>query len=75
MYIRVHAIPGAKRERVVKEDDTTYLIAVKEPAERNLANGRIAELVAEEMGISTAQVRLLTGHRSCSKLYSIERSL
>jgi uncharacterized protein YggU (UPF0235/DUF167 family) len=38
MYIRVHANPGARKERVMKIDDTTYQVAVKEPAERNMVN-------------------------------------
>lgn len=72
MYIRVQAIPGARRERVTKKDDTTYLIEVKEPRERNLANARIREILARELGVTTAQVQMLTGHRSSSKMYSID---
>lgn len=72
MYIRVHAIPGAKKETVTKEDDDVLYISVKEPAEQNLANKRIREILAENIGVSVAQVRLLTGHHSRSKLYSVE---
>jgi uncharacterized protein YggU (UPF0235/DUF167 family) len=73
MYIRVHAHPGARKERVVRESESTFLISVKEPAERNMANGRIREILAEELGIPVTQIRLLTGHRSSSKMYSVER--
>lgn len=72
MYIRVHAIPNAKKEKVIREDESTYTIAVKEPASQNFANKRIREILAHEMGISLAQITLLTGHRSSSKMYSIE---
>ena len=73
MYVRVHAVPGAKKERVTKESETVFYIAVKEPAEQNLANKRIREIVAQECGVSTTQVKMLTGHRSCSKMYSVDK--
>ncbi len=71
MYVRVHAVPGARKERITKKDETTFHIAVKEPAQQNLANKRIREMLAQEFNVSVAQVRMLTGHRSSTKLYSI----
>ena len=75
MFVRVHAVPGARKERITKEDATTFTICVKEPAERNLANKRIRDILALEFGVSPLQVRLLTGHRSSSKMYSVEVSV
>lgn len=72
MYVRVHATPGAKKERVTKDDDRVFYIAVKEPAERNMANARIREILAREFKVRPAQVTMLTGHRSSSKMYSVE---
>lgn len=72
MYIRVHAVPSAKKEKIIRDSATTFTIAVKEPAERNCANKRIREIVAMECGVSPQQVTMLTGHRSCSKMYSVE---
>lgn len=74
MYIRVHAIPGARNESVTKEKDGVLYIAVREKAERNMANKRIREIVAQEYGVPLTQVTLLTGHRSSSKMYSIEHA-
>lgn len=72
MYIRVHAVPSAKKEKVTRDSEAVFTIAVKEPAERNCANKRIREIVARECGVTPQQVTLLTGHRSCSKMYSVE---
>ena len=72
MYVRVHVIPGARKERVVREEGNVFQISVREPAERNMANGRIREILAQELGVPVAQVRMLTGHRSSSKMYSVE---
>jgi len=73
MYIRVHVIPSSRRERIVEENEMTLRVEVREPAERNLANKRIKEILAEKFGVALAQVTMLTGHRSSSKMYSIDQ--
>ena len=71
MYIRVHAAAGGKRETVKQESVGVYAISVREPAERNLANIRIRELLAGELKVPLAAVRLINGHHSPTKLFSI----
>lgn len=71
MYVRVHAVPDARKERV-EEKEGSLTIWVKEPAAQNLANRRIRELVAQHYGVGVERVRMLTGHRSSSKMYSVE---
>lgn len=71
MYIRVRVTPSARKERIVREDKDTFYISVKEPAERNLANTRIKEILAYELKVPLSSVRLLTGHHSSSKMYSV----
>lgn len=72
MYVHVRAVPGAKKERITKESDTEFYIEVREKAERNMANRRIIELLGVAFGVKVNQVKMLTGHRSPSKMFSIE---
>lgn len=72
MYVHVRAIPGAKKERVTKVSPTEFQIQIREPAERNMANKRIIELLAYEFTTTPTQVKMLTGHRSSSKMFSID---
>lgn len=72
MYIKVRVHPEARKEEVVKKDDTHYEIWVKEPALRNLANTRIVELVAREFKLVIGKVRIISGHHSPSKILSID---
>ena len=67
MYVHVHVVPNARKERVQEEKEGSLMIWVKEPAEQNQANRRIRELVAQQHGVRTERVRMLTGHRSSSK--------
>jgi uncharacterized protein YggU (UPF0235/DUF167 family) len=71
MYIKVHVYPGMKKERVIRQAPHTYEIVLKVPAERNLANARVGEIVAELYAVPLTSIRLVTGHRSPSKIIEI----
>jgi len=69
MYLKVVAHPGAKKEMVTKKKEHSFEIRVKEPAERNLANERIRELLAQKFLINSKVVRLISGHHSSRKIF------
>ena len=72
MYIRVEVRPGARKESLLQTDDKTYVIAVKEPAERNLANIRVREVLANHLTLPIGKVRMISGHRSPRKIFAID---
>lgn len=72
MYVRVVVYPGAKKESVTSTGESRYEIKVKEPAERNLANVRLRELVAQEYRVDFKKVRLISGHQSNRKIFSVD---
>lgn len=74
MYIRVRVHAGAKKE-VFEKDGDVLLVSVKEPAEQNLANVRVLELVAKHFGILPKQIRIISGHHSPTKLLSLPDSV
>lgn len=70
MYIRVEVKPGAKKESIKKKKvEHSFLITVKEPAEKNSATRRVRELVAEEYGVRPKDLRLLSGYQSPRKIF------
>lgn len=71
MYVRVQVRPGARRESVIQTDEKTYTIAVKELAAENRANERVREVLAEYLLLPLAQVRMISGHRSGRKVFSV----
>lgn len=73
MYIKVMATPGAKKESVSGSAEVGFKISVKQPAEQNLANRRIIELVAAELHAPVHSVRILTGHHSRSKMLVVDK--
>ena len=72
MYVKVRVFPGMKKERVTKTAPHTYELVVKAPARQNAANHRVRELMAAAYGVPTGSVRIVTGHRSPSKVLDIE---
>ncbi len=70
-YVKVKVMPGAKREKVERVDETTFSIAVKEPAKQNLANERVKVVLARELKVVPGKLRLVAGFRSPNKIFSI----
>lgn len=69
MYIKVRVVAGAKKEEVTQEAADHFKIFIKEPAERNLANSRILEIVRAKF--PGQNVQIVNGHHSPSKLLSV----
>lgn len=70
MYIKVRVKADARAEEVVKEKDDHFVISVREPAERNLANKRIIEILRNMF--PDKDVRIVNGHHSPSKLVAVD---
>lgn len=71
MYIKIKVISNAKKELVKKINDNSYAISVREPAERNLANKRVCQIIAREMKVNEKQARIISGFHSPSKIISV----
>lgn len=74
MYVKVEVNPDAKREKLVQVSKDRLKISVREPAERNLANKRVAELIATYFSVPTKHVRLISGHHSPVKMFSVDET-
>jgi len=71
MYVRVTVYPGAKKAGLKVIGENRLEIMVREPAEQNLANEKVKELVAAHYGITEKQIRMISGHHSSRKMLSI----
>lgn len=71
MYIRVRVAAGVKKEVFEAVSADSFLVSVKDPAEQNMANKRVLELVGEHFGVSPRSIRIISGHHSPSKILSI----
>lgn len=72
MYIKVKATAGAKKEKFEQSGKDLFKISVKEKAERNMANGRLREVLADHFSLPLGKIRLISGHHSPSKIFSVD---
>lgn len=72
MYVKVKVFAGAKKESFEQKSDDHFEVAVKEKAERNMANKRVIELMSEYFKVPAGKVRIISGHHSPSKILSID---
>jgi len=70
MYIHIKAKTEMKKEEVVQISVDHYEIAVREPAERNLANKRILEIL--QTLFPDKIIKIINGHHSKSKLIAVD---
>lgn len=75
MYVHARVRAGAKKEEVEDAGDNRLRIAVREPAEQNLANRRVIGPVARHYRAVPGKVRLVSGHRSPSKILSVDTDI
>jgi uncharacterized protein len=73
MKIFVKAKPAAKEDRVEKVDDVNFVVSVKEPPVQGRANAAITKILAGYFGVSSFQVKLVSGFSSKQKIFEIEK--
>jgi uncharacterized protein YggU (UPF0235/DUF167 family) len=71
MFIKVKVTAGSRKEKIEKKSDDHFIVSVKEPAERNLANNRVCEIIAMNFNVNRKAVKIINGHQSSSKILSI----
>lgn len=69
MYIKVRVIAGYRKEEITEDEKGSFTMRLREPAERNLANSRVLEILRQRF--PGRDVRIINGHHSPSKMVSI----
>ncbi len=72
MYIKVKVTAGARKEKLVRTSEDHFEIFVREKAERNMANARVREMIAEFFGVPNGRAKLISGHHSPGKIFNVE---
>lgn len=75
MYIKAIVTAGAKKESIVAKKSDHFEISVKEKAEKNLANKKVIELLANYFKVPIKKVRIINGHHHPHKLLVVDAEL
>ena len=71
MHVTVKVKAGARKESVKEVSPERFEISVREEAEHNQANLRIVDILAERFGVPVKCIRMIKGHRTSSKMFTI----
>lgn len=71
MYLKATVIADSKVEKIEKIKDEVYKIFVKQPAENNLANKRVLEIVKNFPECVGKRVKIISGHQKSSKKFEV----
>ncbi len=69
MRVSVTVRPGSKEEVVEKQEDGTYFIIVKAPAERRRANAAVVKFLSKYFN---ANMHMVSGFKSRHKIVEFE---
>ena len=69
--LRLRVVPGARRSEIVGRHGEAWKVRVTAPPERGAANDAVLELLAEALGVSARDVRLVSGHGSRDKMVEL----
>ena len=75
MYLKVKVFPKSKKEEIKKLGPQRFEIKTKAKAEKNLANQRVLEMIAEYFEVETKDVRIINGHHHHSKTLKIDDAI
>ena len=75
LYVKAVVTTGQKKESIVVKKPDHFEISVKEKAERNLANQKVIELIAQYFKVPVKKVRIVNGHHHTHKLLVVEDKL
>jgi len=65
LAITVH--PGAKQEKIVKNEDGSFGVWVRARAHDGQANERLIELLAKHFDVAKSRIQILKGHTARKK--------
>jgi len=72
LLLSVRVRPAAKRPEIIKLSPVEYRVSVVSPPEKGKANREVRAMLAEYLGISASQVRIVHGEKSRLKLVAVE---
>ncbi|MFP4539859.1 MAG: DUF167 domain-containing protein [Candidatus Paceibacterota bacterium] len=71
--LRVKAHPGARKEKLVRRENGTLEIWVKDQAQKGQANRRILEVISKEFGLASSDVRMVKGGKGNNKTFIVNK--
>ncbi len=69
--LKVKVVPGSSRDQIVGWLGDALKIKVTAPPQKGKANEAVIDLLAEALGVSSDDIKVVSGHSSPSKIVAI----
>ena len=73
MKIFIKAKPNAGEDKVEKIDDSHFIVSVKAPPVKGLANLFIVKVLSEYLKVPKSNIQLISGYKSREKVFKIDQ--
>ena len=71
LILRVRAVPGSRKDRILGPHGDALRVAVSAPPERGKANRALVEVIARDLGLRASSIALIGGETSRDKSFLI----
>jgi len=71
MLIKVKVNVLSKEDKVIKKSEDSFEVFVKVDAQRNMANKKIIELLAEYFNLPQYRIKMIKGFKESNKIFNI----
>ncbi|MDH7476422.1 MAG: DUF167 domain-containing protein [Microgenomates group bacterium] len=72
MLIKVKVYPQAKKEAIILKSTNSYIIKVKEKAEKGKANQKVKKILSSYFKVDLGKIILLKGGKKQNKIFEIK---
>lgn len=72
IHIKIKVYPDQPKEKIIKNDDDSYDLYIREPAKDGMANRRVLSLMTREIKPRPKRVKIVSGHTSPTKIIEVE---
>jgi len=72
MLIRVKVFPNSRKQEVVRKSDDSFVIKIKEKAEKGRANQKVLEILSNSFKIEKQKIKLTRGAKKRNKVFVIK---
>jgi len=71
ILIKVKVFPNSKEYSLIKKSEDSFIVKVKEKAEKGQANQRTKEILAGYFHLPSGKIRLIKGGKKPNKIFEI----
>ncbi len=71
MFYKVRVFPGEKEDKIIKKNEDSFIVKMKEKPQQGKANQYLRQMLASYLQIPVGEIRIVKGAHQKSKIIHI----